>query len=691
VCFQVKFPVALSEKPKKMLIGRDGVFQLAYTKQFSTTPPSPAASSSAGRRGSGRTWSTSPMFALASPPAVASSSHRRRQQKTTVGLLLRDCTVETIFFNIIGAPHTGGGGGIRKGDIIVAVDGEQVDKESVGVALTGNDIPGSRLRLEVLRESGEGAGRIEVMLTRMPTSGVLIDTRIRLLDMLFAAKQLDLVNEYDEALGVETELFERVCASNFYLLGLGSEAVGAQMDLLEMIQLLCAELQQSPAFRAETIAIADMGAKIEALQDQVAAGVALEEKMLADLDSITHERDQLAGADEKHQHQLAAMTTNNEHLLRDLQECASARIRLEGDMRAVDTFLAGFLAESEAYPATQTQMLGQVAQHHVLVLDIRQQESEQDLLCVKEYARSLQLALETQDAAKVAQDKHTEQIIQELNQARTLKSQILDELDKVERGFSEKIDALEFAAGVAARRAIEALDSLKARGQMLVEMRRGSSQQLHEHQAEQRAREEQHVKLKSLRLVNRLKRGSLVAATMTWMDNAWESKRQRTVMKGVALRMRHAGMIAAFQRWVENIKEKKAMMAKSTRAVLRWKLQAAVRCLEAWRELTAEEVRKRDLMGRIVARMQNRSLSFAMELWQQIVSAARQEQAEEERRQNIVSRVVRRMLNQAQAGAFERWSTNVSELARQRDIMDRILRRMLNAKMSAGQSKPMFA
>jgi hypothetical protein len=125
--------------------------------------------------------------------------------------------------------------------------------------------------------------------------------------------------------------------------------------------------------------------------------------------------------------------------------------------------------------------------------------------------------------------------------------------------------------------------------------------------------------------------------------------------------------------------------------VLRWKLQEVLRCLEAWRELTAEEVRKRDLMGRIVARMQNRSLSFAMELWQQIVSAARQEQAEEERRQIIVSRVVRRMLNQAQAGAFERWSTNVSELAHQRDIMGGILRRMLNAKMSAGQSNPMFA
>ena len=106
------------------------------------------------------------------------------------------------------------------------------------------------------------------------------------------------------------------------------------------------------------------------------------------------------------------------------------------------------------------------------------------------------------------------------------------------------------------------------------------------------------------------------------------------------------------------------MVAKSTRVVLRWKLQVVVRCLEAWRELTAQEVRKRDLMGRIVARMLQRSLSFAMDLWQQHVSSARR----------------------AQIVALERWIASVSELARQRSIMDRILRRMLDAKMTAGQT-----
>ena len=56
--------------------------------------------------------------------------------------------------------------------------------------------------------------------------------------------------------------------------------------------------------------------------------------------------------------------------------------------------------------------------------------------------------------------------------------------------------------------------------------------------------------------------------------------------------------------------KRKAMVAKCTRAVLRWKLRAVVRCLEAWRGLTAQEVQRRGLMGRIVARMLYRSLSW---------------------------------------------------------------------------------
>ena len=689
-------------------------------------PPSPATPSSAGHGPSGRrTWSSSAMF--------GSSLHRRRQQKTTVGLLLHECAVETVFFNVVGAPLPDGPKAIRKGDVILAVDGRHVDKDSVAVALTGNDIPGSYLRLDVMRESGVGAERLEVTLTRMPTEGGLLDSRIRLLDMLFAANQHALVEVYDDSLGVEAEYIRKVCTGHAELLRLGSRALAHSLDLLEMNQLLCAELQKLQTRRAQheaqlpllqvliadlssecqalayslgadseqgarnaadqTMAHADLTAKIERLQGQVAAGTAREDHMLASIDSVTRERDQLAHEGVVHEQKLALLAGDNERLLTEQRECQSAFDRLERQMRAVDVFCTGFLAECEEYPGTQSQVLAQVAQHHVRVLHMRQQESQQllleskqDLLCVKEYARSLQLEVETRDAAKVEQDKHTESVALQLEQARNFNLELLDSLVELERGLAGKIGALECAAGVAARQVQQQWDSLKARAQMLVEMRADSSQKLYELQLENRAREEQQLRMKSLRAIRRLMQACLVSAFMTWKEYARERRRQRAVIHKITFRMKHVSTFAALQRWRETTTEKRAMVAKSMRVVMRWKLQAVLRCVEAWRELTAEEVRKRNLMQRILSRMLNRSLCFAMDLWQRSASIARNERAEEERRQAVMSRIVKRMLNQAQAAAWERWSTHVEELLRIRNLMDRILRRMLNAKMAAGQT-----
>jgi hypothetical protein len=115
------------------------------------------------------------------------------------------------------------------------------------------------------------------------------------------------------------------------------------------------------------------------------------------------------------------------------------------------------------------------------------------------------------------------------------------------------------------------------------------------------------------------------------------------------------------------------------------------RTIDAWHEYTVEEACKRNLMKRIVQRMQKRGLVFALGVWHSNVLSTLHERAEEERRKHIVSRVLRMMFNQAQAGALERWRTNVSDLARQRDTMDKILRRMLNAMVAAGQTTPLSA
>jgi hypothetical protein len=89
-------------------------------------------------------------------------------------------------------------------------------------------------------------------------------------------------------------------------------------------------------------------------------------------------------------------------------------------------------------------------------------------------------------------------------------------------------------------------------------------------------------------------------------------------------------------------------------------------------------------MGRIVARMLHRSLSFALELWQESVSVAQQLEKEEDLRQKRLRSIVHRLLIQAQAASLLRWSENVRELARYRCIIDRILWRMLKAKISGG-------
>jgi len=132
------------------------------------------------------------------------------------------------------------------------------------------------------------------------------------------------------------------------------------------------------------------------------------------------------------------------------------------------------------------------------------------------------------------------------------------------------------------------------------------------------------------RVFKRMLHAAVAASVSRWCNSVRELHRQRGIMERVALRMKNAGMFTALQRWRENCAEKKAMVAKSTKVVLRWKLQAVVRCLEAWRKLTAEKVRKRYLMGRILACMLHRSLSFAMELWQLAVEEGLQARREDE-------------------------------------------------------------
>jgi hypothetical protein len=194
------------------------------------------------------------------------------------------------------------------------------------------------------------------------------------------------------------------------------------------------------------------------------------------------------------------------------------------------------------------------------------------------------------------------------------------------------------------------------------------------------------------RIVKRMQHAAVAASFFRWCDNVRELRGQRNVMERVALRRRTAGMFAAFKRWQEYNKGNKAMVVRSTRVVLRWKLQVVVSCLGAWRELTAEEVRQRDLMGRIVSRMLQRSLSFAMDLWQRnmpqeaqelakqrLDEAAREKQrmAEaEERRIEMCKRVVQRMLRHQLLMAWNMFVHSVKDTQRNHETIHKVLSRM---------------
>ena len=125
------------------------------------------------------------------------------------------------------------------------------------------------------------------------------------------------------------------------------------------------------------------------------------------------------------------------------------------------------------------------------------------------------------------------------------------------------------------------------------------------------------------------------------------------------------------------------MAAKALKVVARWVNQCVARTIDAWHEYTVEEARKRNLMTRIVQRMQKRGAVMALGLWHANVLSALQERAEEERRKAIMQSVVTRMLHAAVASSFGLWAENVRELRRQRGIMERVAMRMRNASVFA--------
>ena len=112
--------------------------------------------------------------------------------------------------------------------------------------------------------------------------------------------------------------------------------------------------------------------------------------------------------------------------------------------------------------------------------------------------------------------------------------------------------------------------------------------------------------------------------------------------------------MAAYERWHAAVVETKTMALKVRNVVYRWVNQCVGQAMYAWRSYTVEEVRKRNLMARIVQRMQKRCVVVALEMWQRNVAGALEERADEERRKAVMQRVVKRMQHATLASSLLR-------------------------------------
>ena len=98
-------------------------------------------------------------------PAQQSASHFRT--KTTVGMMLKGCIVDSL---VVGGPSYNSRQ-LDRGDVVVKVDGEVVDNDTILNALIGNDVPGSEVLLTIYKGGKQSDMRV-VTLHRMATERI---------------------------------------------------------------------------------------------------------------------------------------------------------------------------------------------------------------------------------------------------------------------------------------------------------------------------------------------------------------------------------------------------------------------------------------------------------------------------------------------------------------------------------------
>ena len=190
-------------------------------------------------------------------------------------------------------------------------------------------------------------------------------------------------------------------------------------------------------------------------------------------------------------------------------------------------------------------------------------------------------------------------------------------------------------------------------------------------------REEKALKMKALKVMQKLMNGAFVAAFGRWREHTRDEKKIRSTARRVIHKLTNCAFVSAFEVWRDMVKEDVRLRALGLRVVQRMLKGAFVRAFEDWREFVAKQEHLRGKARNVVTKLMFRPLAAALERW-------REHTREEKALKMKALKVVQKLMNGAFVAAFDRWREHTRDEKGFRSQAQRVIRKVLQRALVSG-------
>eukprot|EP00802_Teleaulax_amphioxeia_P007868 Tamp_07876.p1 GENE.Tamp_07876~~Tamp_07876.p1 ORF type:complete len:675 (+),score=58.82 Tamp_07876:327-2351(+) len=188
-----------------------------------------------------------------------------------------------------------------------------------------------------------------------------------------------------------------------------------------------------------------------------------------------------------------------------------------------------------------------------------------------------------------------------------------------------------------------------------------------------------------IRIILHMQNRSASSAFEKWRHRVDEIFQERTVKEHKSLLCKRAiarlwdkRMDLAFIVWKTRVVEKRSMSLRRTKGLCwRTKLVTA-KALSRWSSRKNEEHRMRNLMSKLVRRMQNAGISQAWQTWREYVHSVLGARKQEERRFRIMKRSLLKILNARMCMVMAKWKNAIKKTFRLRTVATKAILRLQN-------------